>query len=256
MLELDRVSKDYVGPGETVHAVRDVSLRVAPGEFVAPLGPSGSGKSTLLLLAAGVLRPQGGRVLFDGNDISRLSEKAAATYRRRHLGFVFQHFNLMPGSAVDNVALPLRLDGAYPCDARKRAREMLALVGLENRFDHPAEKLSGGERQRVAIARALAGSPQLILADEPTGNVDSERGEQILTMLHDLSREREIAVLMVSHDPRAMNFADRAYRMTNGRLKRVENGNASAAGAIGAGVDGAADARRKPTTLGSGAQPA
>ena len=129
-----------------------------------------------------------------------MGEKQAAAYRRRHLGFVFQSFNLMPGTAADNVALPLRLDGWHPRDALKRAEEMLGVVGLEHRVDFDAAKLSGGERQRVAIARALAGTPQLVLADEPTGNLDSERGEQILQMLSDLCREREIGVLLVSHD--------------------------------------------------------
>ena len=233
MLELDHVSKDYVGPGETVHAVSDVSLKIGASEFVTLLGPSGSGKSTLLLLAAGILHPESGAVRFNGEDVSHMSEKDAATFRRRHLGFVFQHFNLMPGTAADNVALPLRLDGVRPRDALKRAKEMLAAVGLEKRADHVADQLSGGERQRVAIARALAGSPELILADEPTGNLDSERGDQIMTMLHDMCRKREIGVLLVSHDLRAMNYADRTYRMKDGHLEPVD-AESVPAGPIGA----------------------
>ncbi|MBI4897259.1 MAG: ABC transporter ATP-binding protein [Actinobacteria bacterium] len=226
MLELDHVTKDYVGPGETVHAVRDVSLSVEPGQFVVLLGPSGSGKSTLLLLAAGILHPESGCVRFDGQDVSHMKDNAAAIYRRRHLGFVFQHFNLMPGSAVDNVALPLRLESVRPPEARERAREMLGTVGLEKRAEHTADQLSGGERQRVAIARALAGSPRVVLADEPTGNLDSERGAQILKMLHDLCRERDIGVLMVTHDSRAIDFADRAYQMKDGQLSPI-NGSAT-----------------------------
>lgn len=229
MLELDAVTKDYVGEGETVHAVRDISLSVAPGEFVALLGPSGSGKSSLLLLAAGILHPDSGSVRFNGEDVAQMGEKQAAAYRRRHLGFVFQSFNLMPGTAADNVALPLRLDGWHPRDALKRAEEMLGVVGLEHRVDFDAAKLSGGERQRVAIARALAGTPQLVLADEPTGNLDSERGEQILQMLSDLCREREIGVLLVSHDLRVRDYADRTFEMKDGVLEVVDSGSAATA---------------------------
>lgn len=233
MLELNNVSKDYVGPGEVVHAVRDVSLSVAPGEFVTLLGPSGSGKSTLLLLAAGILHPEHGTVTFNGEDVSQMNDHDASTYRRKHLGFVFQHFNLMPGTAADNVALPLRLGGVRPRDAIRMAKEMLAKVGLEKRVDHIADQLSGGERQRVAIARALVHSPELVLADEPTGNLDSQRGDQILSMLRDLCHERDIAVLLVTHDERANHYADRSYHMKDGHLSEVEVAAGTAAGGAG-----------------------
>lgn len=222
MLEFKGVNKDYIGPGETVHAVRDVSLTIDSGEFVMLLGPSGSGKTTLLLLAGGLLHPDEGTVTFQGQDISAMSEKESATYRRRHLGFIFQHFNLMPGTAAENVALPLRLDGVHPRDAIKQAEEMLTQVGLEKRVDHVADQLSGGERQRVAIARALAHSPELVLADEPTGNLDSERGHQILQMLKDECDKRNIGVLLVTHDVRAVEFADRVLRMEDGHLTSVD----------------------------------
>lgn len=222
MLELENVSKDYVGPGETVHAVSGISMSIASGEFVSLLGPSGSGKTTLLLLSAGIIHPDSGTVNFEGRPISEMSEKESATFRRSHLGFIFQNFNLMPGTAADNVALPLRLAGVHPRQALAEAKEMLAVVGLEKRVDHIANRLSGGERQRVAIARALVHAPQLVLADEPTGNLDSQRGAQVLTMLRELCSEREAAVLLVTHDERANRFADRVLRMSDGHLTRED----------------------------------
>lgn len=218
MLNFEAVSKDYVGPGETVHAVAGVSFSVEPGEFVTLLGPSGSGKTTMLLLAAGILSPDAGVVSYNGLDLSELDERRAARFRRSELGFIFQNFNLMPGTAVENVALPLRLDGVRPRDALRQAADMLATVGLENRVDHPAARLSGGERQRVAIARALAHSPSLVLADEPTGSLDSARGDQVLSMLHELCGDRQISVLVVTHDERANRYADRCFRMVDGQL--------------------------------------
>lgn len=234
VLEFDGVSKDYSGPGETVHAVRDVSVTAASGEFITLLGPSGSGKSTLLLLAAGIIAPDDGCICFKGEDISQLDERSSARFRRSHLGFVFQHFNLMPGTALDNVALPLRLDGWHPRDALKRAAEMLDAVGLGQRVDHSTRHLSGGERQRVAIARALAGAPELILADEPTGNLDSERGHRVMQMLQNLCCERGVSVILVSHDPRATSYADRTLLMRDGHLSvATPDFLANSLGAIG-----------------------
>lgn len=169
---------------------------------------------------------------FDGEDISDLSEKSAARYRRNRLGFIFQHFNLMPGSAVENVALPLRLEGLRPRDAIDQAEAMLKKVGLGNRTDHVAGQLSGGERQRVSIARALVHSPSMVLADEPTGNLDSEKGDEVLSMLHDLCREQQVAVLVVTHDERANRFADRCYRMKDGCLVATEPASSSSADAL------------------------
>ena len=218
MLELDQVRKHYRSPAEVIRAVDGISLSLSPGELVAIRGPSGSGKTTLLLLAAAILRPDAGAVRFRGKDLDALSEREAADYRRNELGFVFQSFNLVPGmTALDNVALALMLGGQSLRRARPEAMRMLELVGLRERATHVPGKLSGGERQRVAIARALAGDPALILADEPTGNLDTERGNQILGLLSELARERGVAVILVTHDARAANYADRIQELRDGR---------------------------------------
>jgi putative ABC transport system ATP-binding protein len=219
LLELTQVSKDYAGPGETVHAVRDVSLSLRAGELVALFGPSGSGKSTLLLLAAGLLRADGGSVRFEGRELAGFTRSEALAYRREQLGFVFQSFNLAAGlSAEENVAVPLLMRGVDHRDARARARSALDEVGLARRFAHGPERLSGGEQQRVAIARALVGGPRLILADEPTGNLDSETGAAVLTLLSSLPRARDAAVLLVTHDERAASYAERVLSIKDGRL--------------------------------------
>jgi putative ABC transport system ATP-binding protein len=219
MLELERAHKRYQTPGEVVHAVRDVSLSVRSGEFVALFGPSGSGKTTLLLLAAGLLRADGGSVRFAGRELGALSKREALAYRRTQLGFVFQSFNLAAGlSAEDNVAIPLLLRGGKHREARRRARAALAEVGLQRRLRHTPERLSGGEQQRVAIARALVGEPRLLLADEATGNLDSETGDAVLSLLAALPRERGAAAILVTHDERAAQRADRVLAIRDGRL--------------------------------------
>jgi putative ABC transport system ATP-binding protein len=217
-LELHEVVKHYESGGEVVRAADGVSLALAPGEIVALYGPSGSGKTTLLLLAAGLLSPDGGDVRFGEHSIARLSREEGARYRRS-LGFVFQSFHLMPGvPAIDNATLKLLADGVSPARARKQATTWLARLGLADRAHHPPEKLSMGERQRVSIARALANDPQLILADEPTGNLDTARGRQTLGMLARLCRERAVGMLLVTHDPDAAAFADRVCDLRDGRL--------------------------------------
>jgi putative ABC transport system ATP-binding protein len=222
-LELDEVVKHYASGCEVVRAADGVSLTVAPGEIVALYGPSGSGKTTLLLLAAGLLSPDAGDVRFGGRSIARLSREAGAQYRRS-LGFVFQSFHLMPSvPAIDNATLKLLADGVSPARARKQATTWLARLGLADRAHHPPERLSMGERQRVAIARALANEPQLILADEPTGNLDSVRSRQTLGMLARLCRERDVGMLLVSHDPDASQFADRVFDLRDGRLAERED---------------------------------
>ncbi len=218
-LELREVSKRYVSAGETVNAVDRVSLEVSPGEFVALYGPSGSGKTTLLLLAAAIMQPDEGKVLFDGRDISRLSARESARYRREQTGVVFQSFHLMGGaSALDNAAVKLLALGMTLRDATSAARPWLERVGLGERITHTPAEMSMGERQRVAIARALANTPRLLLADEPTGNLDSKRSREILELLVEICREREIPVLLVTHDPQATSFVDRVYTMRDGRL--------------------------------------
>jgi putative ABC transport system ATP-binding protein len=219
-LELRQVVKHYAsGGGETVRAVDGVSLTVSPGEFVAMYGPSGSGKTTLLLLAAALIAPEAGRVLFDGHDIGHLSERESARYRLRDVGFVFQSFHLMPNtSALDNATIKLTAEGLRLREARRRARPWLERLGLGARAEHPPERLSMGERQRVAIARALVNEPRLLLADEPTGNLDSKRGHETLELLRDICHERGIPGLLVTHDPDARELVDHVYTLRDGHL--------------------------------------
>jgi putative ABC transport system ATP-binding protein len=219
MLELEHARRYYSTPAGDVRAVDDVSLLVDTGELVALFGPSGSGKTTLLLLAAGTLRCDGGHVRFQGQDLGTLSRAELLRYRRTKLGFVFQNFNLIPGlSAEENVALPLLLRGVHRREAHHRARSALADVGLSQRASHLPVKLSGGEQQRASIARALVGEPTLVLADEPTGNLDTETGGMVLDLLSGLPRERGAAVMLVTHDARVARYADRILAMRDGRL--------------------------------------
>jgi putative ABC transport system ATP-binding protein len=220
VLELRELTKHYpVGDGEPVRAVDGVSLRVAAGELVALYGPSGSGKTTLLLLAAGLLRADAGSVQFEGSDLGALSKREVLSYRRMKLGFVFQGFNLVAGlTAEENVAMPLLLRRVHHREASRRALATLKDVGLRQRSGHTPAMLSGGEQQRVAIARALVGEPKLILADEPTGNLDTETGDAVLDLLSTLSRKREAATVLVTHDARVANYADRVLGMRDGRL--------------------------------------
>ena len=218
-LELSDLVKHYRAGGEVVRAVDGVSLTVAPGEFVALYGPSGSGKTTLLLMAAGLMEPDAGRILFDGRDISRLSARDSAVYRRREVGFVFQSFHLIPGAtAIDNAALKLLADGFSLAAARVEARPWLARVGLTEREMHTPQELSMGERQRVAIARALVNEPRLLLTDEPTGNLDSQRSREIHALLRDICHERGIPGVLVTHDPQAIEFVDRVHTLRDGLL--------------------------------------
>ncbi len=218
-LQLCEVSKRYVGAGETVNAVDRVSLNIAPGEFVALYGPSGSGKTTLLLLAAAIMRPDKGSVMFEGRDVSTLSARESARYRREQTGVVFQSFHLMPGaSALDNAALKLLALGMSLGEAARLAHPWLERVGLGERMSHTPAELSMGERQRVAIARALANSPRMLLADEPTGNLDSKRSREILALLSEICREQNIPVMLVTHDPQATGFVDRVCTLRDGRL--------------------------------------
>lgn len=219
-LELREVVKHYpCGDGEIVRAVDGVSLTISAGEFVALYGPSGSGKTTLLLMAAGLLAPDGGSILFDGQDVVKRTPQEGALYRRREVGFVFQSFHLMPGaSALENAALKLLSDGFTLEEACQAAHPWLERVGLGERVAHTTDQLSMGERQRVAIARALVNEPRLLLTDEPTGNLDSRRSREILALLRDLSHERQLPALLVTHDPQATAFVDRVHTLRDGRL--------------------------------------
>jgi putative ABC transport system ATP-binding protein len=218
-LELRDVSKRYATGVETVTAVDGVSLTVSSGEFVALYGPSGSGKTTLLMLAAGLTPPDNGSVLFDGQDVGALSERDSARYRRREVGFVFQSFHLMPHtSALDNATIKLTGSGFTLREARRQALPWLERVGLAGRVEHTPEQLSMGERQRVAIARALVSDPQLLLADEPTGNLDSKRSQEILALMREVCHERSIPGVLVTHDLEATRFVDRVYTLRDGHL--------------------------------------
>jgi putative ABC transport system ATP-binding protein len=218
-LELREVVKHYSTAIETVKAVDGVSLTVRPGEFVALYGPSGSGKTTLLLLAAALSRPDSGSVRFDGKVLGELSEREGALYRRRDVGFVFQSFHLMPHTtALDNATIKLTGDGCTLREGRRRALPWLERVGLGARTEHTPEQLSMGERQRIAIARALANEPRLLLADEPTGNLDSKRSREILALMRDICHERAIPGLVVTHDHDAVPFVDHVYALRDGHM--------------------------------------
>lgn len=218
-LELREVAKHYAVGGEVVRAVDGVSLTIVPGELVALYGPSGSGKTTFLLIAAGLLAPDSGSVLFDGRDISSLSVRDSARYRREDVGFVLQSFHLLAGAtALDNATFKLMSGGLSLAEARRIVAPWLERVGLEYRMGYRASQLSMGERQRVAIARALAGDPRLLLADEPTGNLDSHRTREILGLLRDVCHEQKIPGLLVTHDPQAHGFVDRVLTLRDGHL--------------------------------------
>jgi putative ABC transport system ATP-binding protein len=206
--------------GDTfVDALRGVDLEIARGEFVALVGPSGSGKSTVLNLIGGLDRPTAGEIWIDGVELSASDEKALTRHRRQHVGFVFQSFNLLPRlTAEENVALPLMFSGVAENERRARARTLLERVGLGARLTHCPTQLSGGEQQRVAIARALVGQPALLLADEPTGNLDTTTGVEIMRLLKDLNQEHGLTLLVVTHDPEVAAFADRVIRLRDGQV--------------------------------------
>ncbi|TMB06194.1 MAG: ABC transporter ATP-binding protein [Deltaproteobacteria bacterium] len=217
MIALSDVHKVFRQGEAEVRALAGVSLEVAAGEFVAIRGPSGSGKSTLLHLIGGLDVPSAGDIRIDGALLSRLTDDELTVFRRRKIGFVFQFFNLLPTlSAEENVALPLLLDGVRARDARPRALAALEQVGLAHRRRHRPDELSGGEMQRAAVARALVIEPRLILADEPTGNLDTTTGEQILALIRRANAERGCTVVLVTHDPRAATYGTRVITLNDG----------------------------------------
>jgi len=223
MLELQQLVKHYSSAGgEPVRAVDGVSMSVAAGEMVALYGPSGSGKTTLLLMVATLLEPTSGSVSIAGRDVSSLSEREASSFRLSELGFIRQNFDLLPGvSAIDNAILKLLATVRWR-QAQRQIAPLLERLGLGERLAHRAETLSMGERQRVMIARALSTEPSLLLADEPTGSLDTQRSREVLELLRELCRERQVAVVLVSHDPLAAAYADRVYALRDGRLGAYE----------------------------------
>jgi putative ABC transport system ATP-binding protein len=223
LVRIRKLSKTF-GDGETrVEAVRGIDLDLARGEIVLVMGPSGSGKTTVLSMLGGLLRPSAGQIRIDGVDIATLPEHELPPFRARRFGFVFQDFNLLAAlSARENVEVALNLADARGKAAQSRAHELLVALGLEERLDFPVGKLSGGEKQRVAIARAIANRPQIIYADEPTANLDSAKGAETMRLLRSLAKEEGTTVVMVSHDERLREFADRVLWLEDGQLRSLE----------------------------------
>ena len=222
IIEFDSVSKNF-GDKHGVKAVRDVSFSIRPGETVAIMGPSGSGKSTILNLAAGLDTPSSGVIEIQGTDLSGLNDKQLTRLRRKQIGLIFQSFNLLPTlTAVENVSLPLRLQGVSQKAAEKRALEMLEIVGLEDRGSHLPDEMSGGECQRVAIARAMVAQPELLLADEPTGNLDSKTGMEVLEKVVNLNEEFGTTIVLVTHDRSAAEHCGRIMTLNDGKIESLE----------------------------------
>jgi len=221
VLQTTGLRKQYQMGEVTVDALRGVDLNFAEGQFVAIMGPSGAGKSTLLHLMGGLDTPSDGDVVLGDRRLAHLSDDEITIVRRRQMGFIFQFFNLLPTlSAAENVALPLLIDGKRLEDYASRVDELLDLVGLADRRDHRPDQLSGGEQQRVAIARAFVTDPKIVLADEPTGNLDSRSGTIILELLRRTCKELNKTVVMVTHDPRAASYADRVVFLRDGKAVR------------------------------------
>lgn len=221
ILEVKKLCKTY-GKGETeVKALNNVSFSVDKGEFVAIIGPSGSGKSTLLHILGGVDVPTSGSIIINGEDISKLNETALAIFRRRQIGLIYQFYNLIPILTVEeNLTLPLRLDGRKPDE--RQTEYLVKTLGLENRLDHLPNQLSGGQQQRVSIGRALINNPALMLADEPTGNLDSENSKEIVSLLRKFNKEQNQTVIIITHDERIALAADRIIEIEDGKIKRDE----------------------------------
>jgi putative ABC transport system ATP-binding protein len=219
VIHVENVKKRYRVGGEDVWALRGVSLSIARGEFLSIEGPSGSGKSTLFNQIGALDRPTDGRVLFEGHSIFELSEPQQAWFRCNKLGYVFQTYNLVPVmSALENVALPLVFAGKSQTDAEARAREILDRVGLGHRLTHHPFELSGGQQQRVAIARALANHPSVVLADEPTGNLDTTTGSEIIALLGELNRDEGVTVICSTHDPKMLKASSRVVTLCDGSI--------------------------------------
>jgi putative ABC transport system ATP-binding protein len=224
IIQTNELTKEFIRDEFHVIALNHVTLDIEKGEFVALMGPSGSGKSTLLHLIAAMDRPTGGEIRVLGHNLRELNEREIARWRNEHVGFIFQQFNLIPVlTALENVELPLKLTNLKKSERLEHARTALKLVGLEDRLGHFPRQLSGGQEQRVAIARAIVTDPALILADEPTGNLDAASAQEVLTILSKLNRDYGKTIVMVTHDPHAAQFASKVHHLEKGELATVEH---------------------------------
>ncbi|CAN5575555.1 ABC transporter ATP-binding protein [soil metagenome] len=231
MISLQKVSRYYEAGERSVHALEEVSLQIGRHEFVAVVGPSGCGKSTLMHLIAGLDRPTTGEITVAGLSLTTADDAQLTDFRRRQLGLVFQFFNLLPTmNALENVSLPLLLQGVSLAESEARARELLGLVGLTNRATHFVHQLSGGEQQRTAIARALVRRPSLLIADEPTGNLDSASAERVLGLLHEIAQEKLATLILVTHSAEVAAAASRLIELRDGKVIRDELSDPRAVG--------------------------
>lgn len=219
LIELEGVKKDYPLGKTTVHALKNISLSIEEGEFSVIAGPSGSGKTTLLNLMGLLDHPTEGKILFEGNDVSKISDSDATRLRKTRIGFIFQTFNLIPVlTALENVELPLILKGVHSRERRKIALKIMKEAGISDIAEHRPDELSGGQRQRVAIARALVGNPDVVFADEPTANLDSETGEQIIRLMEKLNQLEEVTFVFSTHDVRIISLAKRKVGLRDGEI--------------------------------------
>ncbi|NMC54936.1 MAG: ABC transporter ATP-binding protein [Chloroflexi bacterium] len=224
VVRLRQVHRQFKVGFETVNALDGVDLDIHRGEFFGITGPSGSGKSTMLYLVGGMDRPTGGRIEVTGQDISQMDENQLATFRRTMVGFVYQSFHLIPTmTALENVEFPMIFSQVPRKDRRERAAELLEKIGLGNRMQHKPTEMSGGQRQRVAIARALTNHPEVLLADEPTGNLDSRSGAEVVDLLHELIKTQGVTVLIVSHDPAVIASTTRHIQLQDGQIQHSES---------------------------------
>lgn len=223
LIEARHITKDYPMGHSVTHVLKDISVNVAQGEFAAIMGPSGSGKSTLLYILGGLDEPTQGRVLLGGQDIVKLDDEKKSVMRRRHIGFVFQFYNLIPNLSVEeNILLPVLLDGKDVRTYAQRLEAIVHIVGLSEKRRHTPRELSGGQQQRVAIARALIHDPQILFADEPTGNLDSKTGGEILDLLQAIHQERGMTIAMVTHAKEAAAYAERVIWVQDGQVVQEE----------------------------------
>ncbi len=226
IIQVNNLIKKYRMGNEVVAVLNGIDLQIYPGEILSILGTSGSGKTTFLNLVSGLERPTKGKILIDGHNLNKISEKKMSAFRRRYIGFVFQLYNLLPAlTALENAVLPLILEGVAPREREKKGRVLLQQMGLSERLQHKPAELSGGQRQRVSIARALINNPRIIFADEPTGNLDSKTAVEILELLTSTVRAQGQTMLMVTHDARVAGYADRIIEMVDGIIIHNEKKN-------------------------------